>query len=128
MTNFIERCRHGFNFRAKLCSGFIDEINSLIGKETVGNIAIRKNGGGDHGIITNADTVMDFIAFFQAAKNGNCIFYRRLVYHNRLEAAFQGGIFFNIFLIFIQGRSPDATEFAASQHRLQQVSRIHRAF
>lgn len=60
---------------------------------------------------------MDFVAFFQAAENGDRIFYRRLVNHDRLETAFEGGVFFDVFLVFVEGRSPDAAQVAAGQHR-----------
>ena len=66
-------------------------------------------GGCRHnGRVSNVHAVMNFVAFFQTTQNGNGVFYRRLFYQNFLEAALQGGIFFNVVAIFIQGCRADA--------------------
>ena len=40
------------------------------------------------------------------AENGDRIFDGRLVDHDRLETPFEGGVLFDVFLIFVEGRSP----------------------
>ena len=72
--------------------------------------------------------MMDFVTFFQATENGDCVFDRRLVNHDRLETTFQSGIFFDVFLVFIEGRSADAAQVTTGQHRFQDVAGIHGAF
>ena len=71
---------------------------------------------------------MNFIAFFQAAENGDRIFDGRLVDHDRLETPFEGGVLFDVFLIFVEGRSHDAAQVAAGQHRFQDIAGVHRSF
>ena len=51
---------------------------------------------------------MDFIAFLQATQDGDRVFYRRLVDHDRLETTFQSGILFDVLLVFVQRRGADA--------------------
>ena len=40
MADFVERCRHGFDFRTQLSCGFIDQVDGFIRQETVGNVAV----------------------------------------------------------------------------------------
>ena len=128
MAQFVNRRRHGFDFRTQFGGSFVDEVDGLIGQETVGNVAVRQDGGSDQGFITDADAMMDFVAFFQTTENGDCVFNRRLIDHDRLETTFQSGIFFDVFLVFIERRSADAAQVTAGQHRFQDVAGIHGAF
>ena len=68
-----------------------------------------------------------FVTFLQTTQNGNRIFNRRFRNQNRLETTFQGGIFFNVFAVFIQRRCANAMQFAAGKHRLEQVACVHAA-
>ena len=71
---------------------------------------------------------MDFVAFLQATQNGNRILNTRFLDKNGLEPAFQGAVFFNILPVLIKGRSPNAAEFTAGQHRFQDIAGIHGPF
>ena len=128
VAQFVNRRRHGFDFRAQFGSGFVDQVDGLVGQETVRDVAVREDGSRNQGLIADADAVMDFIAFFQAAENGDRIFDGRLVDHDRLETPFEGSVLFDVFLVFVEGRSPDAAQVAAGQHRFQDIAGVHRAF
>ena len=128
MAQFVNRRRHGFDFRTQFSGGFVDEVDGLIRQEAVGNVAVRQDSGSDQGFITDADAMMDFVTFFQATENGDRVFDRRLVDHDRLETTFQSGIFFDVFLVFIEGRSADAAQVTTGQHRFQDVAGVHGAF
>ena len=52
----------------------------------------------------------------------------RLVDQHRLEAAFERRVFFDVLAIFVERRRADAMEFAAGEHRLEQVAGVHRPF
>ena len=45
-----------------------------------------------------------------------------------LEAAFQGGILFDVLAVLVEGRRTDALEFTAAERGLDDVARVHRAF
>ena len=62
--------------------------------------------------------MMGFVAGLEAAEDGDGVFDAGLGHENRLEAAFQGGVFFDVFAIFVQRCSADAAEIAAGQGRL----------
>ena len=62
--------------------------------------------------------MVNFIAFFQAAQDGNGIFHAGLGDHDGLKPAFQSRIFFNVFAVLIQGRRTDTMQFTTRKHRL----------
>ena len=70
---------------------------------------------------------MDFVALLEPAQDGDGIFDCGFADEDRLEAAFEGGVLFDIFAIFIEGGGTDGMEFAAGQHGLEHVGGVHRA-
>ncbi len=42
----------------------------------------------------------EFVFFFEAAKDGDSVFDRRFVNEDWLKAAFERGVFFDVFLVF----------------------------
>ena len=71
--------------------------------------------------------VEDLVAVLQAAQDGDGVLHRRLVDHNGLEAALEGCVLLDVFAVFIQCGRADAVQFAAREHRLEQVASVHRA-
>ena len=53
---------------------------------------------------------------------------RRLVDQHRLEAALQRGVLLDVLAVLVERGGADAVQFAARQHRLEQVAGVHRAF
>ena len=66
-----------------------------------------KRGRGNDGRVFDANTVMNFVPFLQAAKNGNRVLDIRLADKNYLEAAFQSRIFFDVLAVFIERGGTD---------------------
>ena len=52
----------------------------------------------------------------------------RLIDQHRLEAAFEGGVLFDVLAVFVERGGADAVQLAAGQHRLEQVAGVHRPF
>jgi len=122
--NFIELRRHGFDFGAQPGSCFIDEVNRLVGKESVGDIPMRQHSGGNQGRVLDADSVMDLITVLESAKNRDRIFDAWLIHHNRLKPPLQRRILFNVLPIFAERRRANTVQLAAGKHRLEKVARI----
>ena len=118
---------HGVHFCADHGAGFIHQVDGLIGQETVGNISVGQSRRRNDGLILNFYTVVNFISFLQATQDGNGILHRWFADQNRLETAFQSGVFFHILSVFIQGCRTDAVQFPPCQHRLQKVPCVHGA-
>ena len=66
-----------------------------------------------------------FIAFLQTTKDRDGADFIGLINHHGLETTFQGFVLFEIFLIFVEGGSTDAAQFASCQCRFQDVGCIH---
>jgi len=49
--------------------GFVDQVDGLIGKKTVGNIAVGMRDGKIDGVVGVGDGVEFFVAFFYAKEN-----------------------------------------------------------
>ena len=45
----------------------------------------------------------------------------------RLEAAFQGSVFLDVFTVFVHRRSPDTLQLSTTQRGFDDIRRIHRA-
>ena len=71
---------------------------------------------------------MNFVTLLQATQNRDGIFNAGLAHEDLLKAPFQRRVLFNIFLVFVEGGSADATQLAASQRRLQHVRGVNCTF
>jgi hypothetical protein len=72
--------------------------------------------------------VVDFVAFAEAAEDGDGVLDGGLIDDDGLEAAFEGGVLLDVLAVFVEGGGADAVEFAAGEHRLEQVAGVHGAF
>src|ERR1700722_495613 len=126
--DFVNFSRQGIDFHAKPGGRFVDQVDRFIGEEALGDVTLGKHGRGEDGRIFNAHAVMNFVTLFQAAQDGDGVLYGRLADINRLEAAFQRRIFFDVFAIFVQCGRADCAQLAACQSRLEHVGGVHGAF
>ena len=81
--------------------------------------------GSDAGIILDAHLVVVLVALLQSAKDRDGIHLIGLVDHHRLEAALQGLVFLEVFLVFVERGGTDGTQLTAGQGRLEDVGGIH---
>ena len=69
---------------------------------------------------------MDLVLFLQATQDRDRVLDRWLSDENRLEAAFQRGILFDVLAVLVKRRRAHAAQLAAGQCRLEQVGGVHR--
>ena len=124
----IEFFRLGINFHLDARCRLINQVNRLIRKETIGNVAGGKFSSSHNRRVGNFNTVVDFILFLQTAQNSNRVFDTRFVDDHFLETALQGGIFFNVLSVLVQGRGTDHMQFTAGKCRFEHVAGIHCTF
>ena len=72
--------------------------------------------------------MVELKAFAEAAENGNGVGHGGRGDEHGLEAALEGGVFLDVFTVFVEGGGADAVEFAAGEHGLEEVAGIHGAF
>ena len=113
----IQFFRLGIDSHTQRRRRFVHQVNRLIRHITVGNVTVGQRGGGNQRRVGNPHAVMQFKLFLNTAENGDCFLYIRLVNINRLETTRQGGVFFDILLIFVQRGGTDTVQFAPCQRR-----------
>ncbi len=86
---------------------------------------MREYRGLHQRVVLNAHAMEQFEAFANAAENRNGVFNSGLIHLHWLEAALEGGIFFDVLSILIQGRRTDTVQLATRQHRLEHIARVH---
>ena len=126
--DFVDLDGHGIDLHAEAGGGFVDEVDGLVRQKTIGDIAVGESRRGQDGRVFDAHTVMHFVAFLQAAENGNGVLDRRFGNQDRLKTAFECRILLDVFLVFIERRGADRAQLTAGQRRLQHVRGIHGAF
>ena len=87
-----------------------------------------KGGRRHNGRILDANTVVNFVFFFQPAQNGYGIFHRGFTHKNGLKSTLQSSILFNIFPIFVKCSGPHTSERAPGQGGLEHIGCVHRTF
>src|SRR5882672_587017 len=123
--DFVQIRRHRIDLGSQFRGGLVNQVNRLVGQEAVGDVAVREHGGGDQRRVPDPHAVMHFVALLQPTQDRDRILDRRLLDHDRLEAAFERGVFLNVFAVFVERRRADAVQLAAREHRLEQVARVH---
>ena len=123
----IELFRLGIDLHLQPRGRLVDQVDRLVGQETVGDVAMRQRRGRDDRRIGNAHAVMLLVFVLQPAQNGNRVFDGRLGHVNRLEAPRERRVLLDMLLVFVERGGADAVQFAARQRRLEQIGRIHRA-
>ena len=72
--------------------------------------------------------MVNFILGLEPLQNLDGFFRRWLVHLHLGETTFQGRVFFNVFLVFTQGRCPDDLDFTPRQSWLEDVGCINGPF
>ena len=119
---------HRVDFDAQLTGGFVHQVDGFVGQETVGEIAVAEHRCADQRAVLDAHTVVHFVALFQATQNCDGVFDRRLADVDLLKATFERRILFDVLAVFVERGCTNHVQLAASQHWLDHVARIHRAF
>jgi len=121
----VELGGHGVYFGANHGAGFVDEFDGFVGQEAVGHVAIREDGGGDEGVVHDADAVVDLEALAQAAQNRDGVLDGGRLDEDGLEAALEGGVLLDVLAVLVEGGGADAVQLPAREHGLEHVAGVH---
>ena len=114
-------------FQIYIRAGFIQKVNRFVGKIAVCNITLTQRYGITAHLLGDGNTVKVFIIMSDAFDDFNAVFNGGFFHGNRLKPAFESGIFFDMFAVFIKRRRPDNLDFPAGQCRFQNIGSIHAA-
>ena len=124
----IDLGRHGADLDGQRRSGFVDQVDGLVGQKAVGDVAVRERGRGHDGRVLDAHVVVRLVALFQPAQDGDGVFDVGLADVDDLEAAFEGGVLLDVFAVLVQRGCADGPQLAARQRRLEHVAGVDGAF
>ena len=128
LLDFADFFRDGGLAQFYARAGFVDQVDGLVRKKTVGNIAVRKINGIAQRFIGVADSMKLFVAFAHALDDLNGFFFIGGGNFYGLEAPFERAVFFHRFSVFARRCRADALNLSARKSRLQNVRGIQRTF
>ena len=123
----IELLGLGIDLHAQARRGLVDEVDRLVGKEAIGDVAVRQGRRGDERRVLDAHAVVQLVFLLEAAQDRDRVLDRRLGDEDRLEAPGERRVLLDMLSVFVERGRADAMQLAARQRRLQEVRRIHRA-
>ena len=107
--------------------GLVDEVDRLVRQVAIGDVADRQVGRGLDRLVGDRDLVVLLVALADAHQDVDGLLEGRLLDHDRLEAALEGGVALDVLAVLVERRRADALELAARQRRLEDVRRVDRA-
>ena len=105
-------------------TGFIDQIDGLVGQEAIRDVAISEGCSCHKGVVGDLEAVVLLVTLAQATQDFDGVVDGRLANIHRLETALQGGIPFDVLAVLIEGGGTDALQLTAGEGRLEDVGGI----
>ncbi|MDH6595062.1 hypothetical protein M2165_004951 [Variovorax sp. TBS-050B] len=122
---------HHFGLRVHLDldlgRGLVDQVDGLVGQETVGDVAVAQFGRGHDGRVGDVHAMVHLVLLLQAAQDRDGGLHRRLAHEDLLEAALERGVLLDVLAVFVERGGAHAVQFAARERGLEHVARVHRA-
>ena len=106
----------------------VDQVNGLVGKEPIRDVAVRQNRRGNDRRVLDADSVVHLVALAQPAQDADRVLDRRLVDQDRLEAPLQCSVLLDVLAVLVESGRADGPQLTAGERGLQQVGGVDRAF
>ena len=94
----------------------------------VRDVADGEVDGGLDGLVGDRDLVVLLVALADAHQDVDGLLERRLLDHDRLEAALEGRVALDVLAVLVERGGADALQLAAGQRRLEDVGGVDRAF
>ena len=112
-----QRVDLGADHRARL----VDQVDRLVGQETVGDVPVREDRGRHERAVLDLDAVVDLEALFEAPQDRDGVLDARGVDEHRLEPPLERGVLLDLLPVLVERGGADAVELAAREHRLEEV-------
>ena len=123
----IDLDRHAVELHAQAACGLIDQVDGLVGQETVGDVAIGEVGSCHERAIGDMHAVEDLVLLLEATQNRDGVLDGRLADHHGLETTRERRILLDVLAVFVERSRADCVQVAAGKRRLEDVAGIHGA-
>src|SRR6266498_1835356 len=123
----IEFLRLGIDLHLEARGSLIDQVDGLVRKIAVGDVAMRERGRRNERRVGDANPMVLLVSVLEPAQDRDRVLDARLVHIDRLETPGEGRVFLDVLLVFVESGCADTMQLAARERRLEQVGRIHGA-
>ena len=124
----VELGGHGVDLGAQHGACLVDEVDRLVGKESVSDVSMAENGRSDERRVLDLHAMEHLEALAQTAEDRDGVLHGWLVDQHGLEAPLERGVLFDVLSVLGKCGGPDHVELATGQHRLEHVPGVHRPF
>ena len=124
LLGVAQRGRRGRVAQADPRRGLVDEVDRLVRQVAVRDVAGGQVGGGLDRVVADGHLVVLLVALADAHEDLDGLLEGRLLHHDRLEAALEGGVALDVLAVLVERRRADALELAARQRRLEDVGGV----
>ena len=114
-------------FQVHVRAGLVDEIDGLVGQETVGDIALAEHDGQTAHSVRDDDAVEVLVIAAHALEDLDTVVDARLGHRDGLEAALEGRVLFDVLAVLGERRRADNLDLAARERGLEDVGGVHAA-
>ena len=115
-------------FQRRAGAGFVQQVDGFVRQEAVVDVALCQQDGFSRNRIADLHAMEVLVVFLDTKHNVDGVGDGRLIHSNRLEAAFQRSVFFNMLAVFVKSSCTDDLHLTAGQSRFQNISSVHAAF
>ena len=105
----------------------VDQVDCLVGKETVGEVAVGEVGRGHDRLIGEAHRVVGLVAVLEANQDLDGVADRGLLDLDRLESALEGRVLLEVLAVLLERGGANGLQLAPGQHRLEDRGGVDRA-
>ncbi len=105
--------------QAQASAGLVDQVDGLVGQETVADVAVGEVRRRDDRAVGDLHLVVRLVAVAQALQDVDRVGQARLGHLDRLEAALERGILLEVLAVLVEGGRTDRLELATGEERLQ---------
>ncbi len=122
----VRRSLHTTDAQAR--ARFVDEVDRLVRKVTVGDVAVGEVRRRDHGLVGDGDAVVLLVPVAEPLQDLDRVRNRGLLHLDRLEPALERSVLLEVLAVLVEGGRADRLELTACEHRLQDARSVDRAF
>ena len=108
--------------------GLVDQVDGLVRQGPVGDVAVGEVRGRDQRVVGEAHAVVSFVTVAKTLQDLDGVGDRRLLDHDRLEAALERGVLLEVLAVLVARRGSDGLQLTAGEHRLEDAGGVDRAF
>ncbi len=124
LFEILDLGRRGQGHEPRPGRSLVDDVDGLVGKLTVGDVAVRQHHGGVDGLLRDLHAMMSFVLVTQTADDLDGLWHAGRAHDDRLKAPLQGPVLLDVLAVLVEGRGADGLDLTSRQGGLQHVGGV----